>query len=60
MDRAVSESRAVVDQTPELVMTGGGTRGLRPLIRTASQLVPDLALEGLAAWCVGAQGQESV
>lgn len=54
VDRAVSEARAVVDQTPELVMTGGGARALRPLIRTVSLLVPDLVLEGLAAWCVGA------
>jgi type III pantothenate kinase len=54
VDRAVSEARAVVGTTPELVMTGGGARGLRPLIHTASLLVPDLVLEGLAAWCVGA------
>jgi type III pantothenate kinase len=54
VDRAISEARAVVDQTPELVMTGGGARGLRPLIQTASLLVPDLVVEGLAAWCVGA------
>lgn len=54
VDRAVSEARAVVDQTPELVMTGGGARSLRPLIQTPSLLVPDLVLEGLAAWCVGA------
>ncbi|HEY6516795.1 MAG TPA: type III pantothenate kinase [Steroidobacteraceae bacterium] len=54
VDRAISEARAVVDQTPELVMTGGGAKSLRHLIYTASQLVPDLVLEGLAAWCVGA------
>ncbi|HEY1891950.1 MAG TPA: type III pantothenate kinase [Steroidobacteraceae bacterium] len=60
VDRAISEARTVVDQTPELVMTGGGAKSLRPLIHTASQLVPDLVLEGLAAWCVGAQGQEWV
>ncbi|MGH8200407.1 MAG: type III pantothenate kinase [Steroidobacteraceae bacterium] len=54
VDRAISEARAVVDETPALVMTGGGARSLRPLIQTAGQLAPDLVLEGLAAWRVGA------
>ena len=58
VDRAVSEARALVGRTPKLVMTGGGAPGLRPLIRTKSLLVPDLVLEGLAAWAVGVQGQE--
>jgi type III pantothenate kinase len=53
VDRAVSEARGVVGRTPQLVMTGGGARSLRPLIHTASLLVPDLVLEGLAAWCAG-------
>lgn len=53
VDRAVSEARSVVGQAPELVMTGGGARSLRPLIHTVSLVVPDLVLEGLAAWCVG-------
>ena len=54
VDRAVNEARAVVGQTPKLVMTGGGAPGLAPLIRSAALLVPDLVLEGLAAWSVGA------
>lgn len=54
VDRAVSEARAVVGQTPKLVMTGGGARGLAPLIRSEALLAPDLVLEGLAAWSVGA------
>ena len=53
VDRAVSEARALVGRKPQLVLTGGGAAGLRPLIHTASLLVPDLVLEGLAAWCVG-------
>lgn len=53
VDRAISEARAVLDQTPALVMTGGGAKSLRPLIHTESLLVPDLVLEGLAAWSAG-------
>lgn len=53
VDRAVSEARGLVGRTPQLLLTGGGAAGLRPLIRSASLLVPDLVLEGLAAWCVG-------
>lgn len=54
IDRAVSEGSALVGQAPELVMTGGGAAGLKPLLHTASLLVPDLVLEGLAAWSAGA------
>jgi type III pantothenate kinase len=53
VDRAVGEARALVGRTPQLVLTGGGAKALRPLIRSAGVLVPDLVLEGLAAWCVG-------
>jgi type III pantothenate kinase len=53
VDRAVGEGRALVKRTPQLVLTGGGAKGLRPLMRSSSLLVPDLVLEGLAAWCVG-------
>ena len=53
VDRAVSEARDLVGRTPQLVLTGGGAPELRPLIRSASLPVPDLVLEGLAAWCVG-------
>jgi type III pantothenate kinase len=57
VDRAVAEARAVIGQTPKLVMTGGGAAGLAPLIHSATLLVPDLVLEGLAAWSVGVRGQ---
>jgi type III pantothenate kinase len=53
VDRAVSEASELIGRKPQLVLTGGGARDLRPLIRTAGVLVPDLVLEGLAAWCVG-------
>jgi len=52
VDRAVGEARALVGRVPQLVLTGGGASGLRPLMRSSSLLVPDLVLEGLAAWCV--------
>jgi type III pantothenate kinase len=58
VDRAVSEARALVGRTPKLVMTGGGAPALRPLIRSASLLAPDLVLEGLAFWSVGVRAQD--
>jgi len=53
VDRALSEAKALVGRTPQLVLTGGGAPALQPLIESAGVLVPDLVLEGLAAWCVG-------
>lgn len=53
VDRAVSEASALVGRTPQLVMTGGGASVLRPLIHSRSLVVPDLVLEGLAAWSFG-------
>lgn len=51
VDRALDEAKKLVGPKPQLVLTGGGAPGIRPLIRSASVLVPDLVLEGLAAWC---------
>jgi type III pantothenate kinase len=53
VDRAVGEARALVGRKPQLVLTGGGASGIRTLLRSPSLLVPDLVLEGLAAWSVG-------
>ena len=53
VDRAVAEGRELIGRKPQLVLTGGGAPGIRPLLRSASVLVPDLVLEGLAAWCIG-------
>src|SRR6185437_2517690 len=53
VDRAVSEATELIGRKPQLVLTGGGARDLRPLIHSSGVLVPDLVLEGLAAWCVG-------
>jgi pantothenate kinase type III len=51
VDRAISEARELVGRVPQLVLTGGGAAGVRPLIRSKSLVVPHLVLEGLAAWC---------
>lgn len=53
VDRAVGEARELIGRKPEVVLTGGGAQSLRPLIGSANIIVPDLVLEGLAAWCVG-------
>lgn len=50
VDRAVGEARALLGRTPRVVLTGGGARGLMPLIRASSIVVPDLVLQGLAVW----------
>lgn len=55
VDRAISEATPIVGREPRLVLTGGGAPGLRPLLRTASVLAPDLVLEGLAACCVAGE-----
>ena len=50
VDRAVLEARALLGRPPLVVLTGGGARELRPLIRSASRDIPDLVLWGLAVW----------
>jgi type III pantothenate kinase len=51
VDRAISEARELVGRAPQLMLTGGGAAGVRPLIHSKSLVVQDLVLEGLAAWC---------
>lgn len=48
IDRAVAEARELLGRTPEVLLTGGGARALRPLIRSHHVFVPDLVLRGLA------------
>jgi len=50
VDRAVGEARSLLGRTPRVLLTGGGARGLQPLIRASSLLLPDLVLQGLAVW----------
>jgi type III pantothenate kinase len=48
IDRAVEEARALLDRKPLVVVTGGQAAAVRPLLRSACVLVPDLVLRGLA------------
>jgi type III pantothenate kinase len=49
VDRAVTEARHMLGGAPLVLLTGGAARTVRPLIRSAHKLVPDLVLQGLAA-----------
>ena len=51
IDRAVGESRTLVGRTPLVILTGGEALSVRPLMRTASVVIPDLVLRGLAVLC---------
>ena len=46
-DRAVLEARALVGQSPLVLLTGGAAPDIGRLIRTRHQHVPDLVLQGL-------------
>jgi type III pantothenate kinase len=48
IDRAVAEARTLLGRSPLVLLTGGGAPALRPLIRSAHTLVPNLVLQGLA------------
>jgi pantothenate kinase type III len=48
IDRAIHEARRLLGRTPLVLLTGGGARTLRPLIRSRHVYVPDLTLRGLA------------
>jgi type III pantothenate kinase len=56
IDRAAEEARALVGRTPLVVLTGGGSASVRPLVQSPCVGVPDLVLRGLA---VLAQARES-
>jgi type III pantothenate kinase len=48
VDRACAEARATLGGRPVLLLTGGAAQALRPYIKSAFRLVPDLVLRGLA------------
>jgi type III pantothenate kinase len=54
IDRTVDEGRAVLGRRPLVVLTGGATEAVRPLLRSACVGVPDLVLRGLAVLARGA------
>lgn len=48
IDRAVDEGSVYVGRSPLVVLTGGGAREVRSLVRSSCVGVPDLVLKGLA------------
>lgn len=51
IDRAIDEARALLGSSPPLVLlTGGGSRDIKPLVRHSCVSLPDLVLHGLAVW----------
>jgi type III pantothenate kinase len=53
IDRAVEEARALLGHEPLVVLTGGQAANVRPLLRSAGVVVPDLVLRGLAVLARG-------
>jgi type III pantothenate kinase len=52
IDRAIEEARALLGTTPLVLLTGGGSAVIRPLIRNTCVSLPDLVLHGLAVWAM--------
>jgi type III pantothenate kinase len=50
IDRAIEEARGQLGSTPLVLLTGGGSAAIRPLVRNTSVALPDLVLHGLAVW----------
>ena len=50
IDRAIEESRLLVGNRPLVLLTGGGSADIKPLIRSTCVSLPDLVLHGLAVW----------
>ena len=55
IDRLVEEARALVTRRPLVVLTGGEVASVRPLLRSAWLVVPDLVLRGLAVLAQSAE-----
>jgi type III pantothenate kinase len=50
VDRAVDEARVLLGSQPLVLLTGGGSKALRPLVLSSAVSLPDLVLHGLAVW----------
>jgi type III pantothenate kinase len=50
VDRAVEEARAQLGARPLVLLSGGGSAAIKPLIRNTAISLPDLVLHGLAVW----------
>lgn len=50
IDRAIEEARIRLGSRPLVLLTGGGSADIKPLIRNTSVSLTDLVLHGLAVW----------
>jgi type III pantothenate kinase len=50
IDRAIEEAREQLGSRPLVLLTGGGSAAIKPLIRTTAVSLPELVLHGLAVW----------
>ncbi len=50
IDRAIEEAMAQLGSRPLVLLTGGGSAQIRPLIRNTAVNLPELVLHGLAVW----------
>jgi type III pantothenate kinase len=50
VDRAIEEARMQLGSRPLVLLSGGGSAAIKPLIRNAAVRLPDLVLHGLAVW----------
>ena len=55
VDRAIEEARIQLGKRPLVLLTGGGSTDIKPLIRNSAVSLPDLVLHGLAVWAMWAQ-----
>jgi len=50
IDRALEEARILVGTRPLVILSGGGSVDIKPLIRSTCVSLPDLVLHGVAVW----------
>jgi type III pantothenate kinase len=50
IDRAIDEARGLLGSSPLVLLTGGGSAAIKPLVRNSAVCLPDLVLHGLAVW----------
>ena len=50
IDRAIEEARIRLGCRPLVLLTGGGSADIKPLVRSTAVSLPDLVLHGLAVW----------
>jgi type III pantothenate kinase len=50
IDRAIEEARNELGRRAVVLLTGGGSAAVKPLVNAVCTTVPDLVLRGLAVW----------